>query len=235
VQVQVTFNAVTYDYFTGTLDELTVNAETQMAHLKAVCEMARLAHHDDVRLPLMLNALTGNVVGRLLDYSENDNAIANERFAVDDDGWTDVGGPTSTDRVTTGTKLHEPACYEVITPSGAKGTEYLIPSPVLGDWQGKTWVVYAWVSTDDTGEEGNEVAIRGSDTVGTHPTAVVALTSEPQRVESRAQLPAARCRLRAEGQRHTESDRRGRPAPRSRRLRRRQPARVHTAHPRQRA
>jgi hypothetical protein len=183
VQVQVTFNAITYDYFTGTLDELTVNPETQMAHLKAVCEMARLAHHDDVRLPLMLNALTGNVVGRLLDYSENDNAIANERFAVDDDGWTDVGGPTSTDRVTTGTKLHEPACYEVITPSGAKGTEYLIPSPVLGDWQGKTWVVHAWVSTDDTGEEGNEVAIRGSDTVGTHPTAIVALTSEPQRVE----------------------------------------------------
>ncbi len=184
VQVQVIFDGVTYDWFTGRIDLFTVDpqSDSKLAVIFAKDFMEDL-NATDIRLPLMLNALTGNIINRLIDYAELGELIANDRFKDDLTDYSDLGAATTT-RVTTGVKLHEPAAANTVGVTGpSDGWRYAIPHLADADLQGKRarGAVYVWAV--NPADVGRLLRVQFADNISSGAGQNILLTAEPQYVD----------------------------------------------------
>jgi len=181
-RVRVTFNAVTYAYFYGFVEEVYVDPSVagQVAALTVRDAGARL-EAADVRLPLMRNARTGLIINRLLDLSELGEHVDNPRFKDDLAGYSVLGTGTNS-RVTAGLIMEGSASMESVTTAVTSGWRYTIPHTADSEFQSVKVqaTAYVWAALD--ADVGETFTIRLGDSVGVIATATVTLSREPQRV-----------------------------------------------------
>jgi len=177
-RVRITFNAVTYAYFYGFVEEVFVDPSIagQVASLSVRDASARL-EAAEVRRPLMRDIETGTIINRLLDDAEGE-LVANPRFKDDTAGWAGLSGGTIT-RMTTGLFLEGGRAGRVVSGGASQGTRYTITAATSAG-QKVTAAVYVWA--DDDASVGDTCTLGITDNLGSRGTATVVLSKRPQRI-----------------------------------------------------
>ena len=186
VLVEVAWNAVTYPYFVGLVEEIDVKAlktEGREVWLRCVDWMHVLAKSDS-RLPLIEDRTSGVAINRLIDEAERGELVTNKRFKDDLAGYSALGSAAIA-RVTTDGLLHPPAAMDTTgLDSADDGWRYAIPHAADADLQSKHTraVVYVWAELP--ADVGKTVLVRLADNTASGSTTEATLTAEPQMVRS---------------------------------------------------